>query len=213
MDTVPPYPEEVTTGDPASSVGVVTLWTRQERILRGLPRELYAACGNLYSVWGISLLVQSIIARPTIRYLVVCGVDFAESGRALVALCEHGVTADGNIVGTDTRLTVDAPVVARFRQQVTLVDLRGCTRAAEVAAAIRALPAGPLLAEATGRGGATVPRAARAAGGGGVSGRRAAPAAANHTTLQPDPRGNFLIAVGGGEIVAAHATTIGGPTG
>src|SRR5262249_54962239 len=33
------------------------------------------------------------------------------------------------------------------------------------------------------------------------------------TALQPDPRGNFLIAVAAGEIVAAHATTTGGPTG
>src|SRR3954452_7642740 len=106
METVPPYPEEVTIGDPGSPVGLVTLWTRQERILSEVPRELYAACGNLYSVWGISVLVQSIIARPTIRYLVVCGVDFAQSGRALVALCEHGLTDDGTIVGTDTQLTV-----------------------------------------------------------------------------------------------------------
>src|SRR5436305_2273321 len=111
MDIVPPYPEEVTTGDPASPVGLVTLWTRQDRILRGVPRELYAACGNLYSVWGISLLVQSIVACPTIRYLVVCGVDFADSGRALVALCQDGVTADGNIMGTDIHLTVDATAI------------------------------------------------------------------------------------------------------
>src|SRR5258705_9166151 len=106
MEAVPPYPAEVTVGDPTSPVGLVTLWTRQERILRGVPRELYAACGNLYSVWGISVLVESIVARPTIRYLVVCGVDFADSGRALVALCADGVTADGNIVGTDAHLAV-----------------------------------------------------------------------------------------------------------
>jgi tetrahydromethanopterin S-methyltransferase subunit A len=29
----------------------------------------------------------------------------------------------------------------------------------------------------------------------------------------PDPRGNFLIALEGGQLVAAHATTTGGPTG
>jgi hypothetical protein len=282
MDTVPPYPVEVTPGDPASPVGIVTLWTRQERILRGLPRELYAACGNLYSVWGISLLVQSILARPTIRYLVVCGVDFADSGKALVALCEHGLAADGKVVGTDTRLDVDATAVARFREQVALIDLRGCTRTAEVAAAIRALPAAPPAAGRVRRPAAASPRSpwpepasltavgaapsspaatggdagdaepeaaaeadvpyaegvARDAVGetaapgaegqrpaGRATGQAAAPAACSPgspTTkapgraaarLEPDPLGNFLIAVGAGEIVAAHATTTGGPTG
>jgi hypothetical protein len=259
MDTAPAYPEEVTAGDPASPVAIVTLWTRQERILRGVPRELYAACGNLYSVWGIGLLVQSIVARPTIRYLVVCGVDFADSGRALVALCEQGLTADGTIVGTDTRLAVDATTVDRFRRQVTLVDLRGCTRAAEVAAVIRALPGVTPAAGAAGLSGPTGPRSSGAVGiaedvGRGASAaahvaaagapaadaapssatpaegprrddsQRAAdagsagpsiviPASRSRTALQPDPRGNFLIAVAAGEIVAAHATTTGGPTG
>src|SRR5689334_9463986 len=59
-----PYPDEVTLGDAASPVGLCTLWTRQERILRGVPPALYAVCGNLYSLWGISLLVRSMLARP-----------------------------------------------------------------------------------------------------------------------------------------------------
>src|SRR4051812_39496325 len=98
------YPEEVSPGDPASPVGLCTLWTRQERILRGVPRELYAACGNLYSIWGISVLVSSLVAHPSIRYLVVCGVDFAESGQALVSLVRHGLGPGGVIVGTEHRL-------------------------------------------------------------------------------------------------------------
>ena len=142
MAEAPPFPEEVTVGDPASPVAICTLWTRQERILRGVPRELYAACGNLYSLWGISLLVRSVLARPTLRYLVVCGIDYADTGRALVALVEQGLAPDGAIPGTDARLdaALAAVGVARFREQVTLVDLRGCTDAARVAAAIRALP-------------------------------------------------------------------------
>src|ERR671933_1909390 len=94
MDATAPIPDEVTLGNPASPVGLCTLWTRQERILRSVPPDLYAVCGNLYSLWGINLLVRSVLARPTIRYLVVCGIDFADSGRALVALVEEGTTPE-----------------------------------------------------------------------------------------------------------------------
>src|SRR5581483_1304352 len=99
--------EELVLGDPASPVGLCTLWTRQERILRGVPRELYAVCGNLYSLWGISLLIRGVLARPTLRYLVVCGVDYADTGRALVALAAQGLASDGTLPGTAARLADD----------------------------------------------------------------------------------------------------------
>ncbi|HLH27253.1 MAG TPA: DUF4346 domain-containing protein [Chloroflexota bacterium] len=236
-----PLPEDVTLGDPASPVGLCTLWTRQERILRGVPRELYALCGNLYSLWGISLLVRSMLAQPTLRYLVLCGVDYAATGRALVALVAHGLAADGTIPGTEARLAEDLDVaaLARFRAQVTVVDLRGCTDAARVAAVIRALPpapprgAAPILvpdgwtpqeaasplpgspcaAPSEAGAGPLEPAPPRTAGprGGALStvGETGEPPG----RFVPDPRGNFLIAVGGGEIVAAHATTKGGPSG
>ncbi|HZU05857.1 MAG TPA: DUF4346 domain-containing protein [Chloroflexota bacterium] len=193
-----PYPEGVTLGDPASPVGICTLWTRQERILRGVPRELYAACGNLYSLWGISLLVRSVLARPTLRYLVLCGVDYADTGHALVALVEQGLAPDGTIPGTEARLDadLDPAAVERFRRQLTLVDLRGCTDPARVAAAIRALPPpadGPRVLVPEGW---------------------SPPARAPSTSRwQPDPCGNFLIQIEGDRLVAVHATTASGPTG
>lgn len=256
-----PYPDEVTLGDAASPVGLCTLWTRQERILRGVPRELYAACGNLYSLWGISLLVRGVLARPTLRYLVLCGIDYAGTGRALVTLAREGVALDGTIPGTDVRLADDVNVaaVARFRQQVAIVDLRGCTDGGRVAVAIRALapppiwdqPA-PILVPAGWTPTEAVPLAARDSGGetappsppntgGGQDAVLAARAGSVERAVgesdlarQPaqqasrpsqiggsggrggfeaDPAGNFLIAVGEGRIVAAHATTVGGPTG
>jgi hypothetical protein len=280
-----PYPDEVTPGDPTSPVGLCTLWTPQERVLRGVPRELYALCGNLYSLWGISVLVRGVLARPTLRYLVVCGVDYADTGRALVALMVQGLTADGTLPGTTVHLAddLDAAALGRFRAQVSVVDLRGCTDAARVAAAIRDLPPRPPLGTAissrllaagwtpppltapvaapqaaasaspTAEGTPTLPASPRAArprqvGDATVSPDATSPVAASAQAppasssgdrdsasprvadprpgdtagqsvsqadgrFQPDPRGNFLIAVGGGQIVAAHATTLGGPTG
>src|SRR5689334_6915611 len=105
-------PTEVTAGDPASPVGLCTLWTPQERILAAVPRELYALCGNLYSRWGINLLVRSMLGRPRLRLLVVCGVDFADSGAALVALVERGLDVAGAVAGTDLRLEPDLDATA-----------------------------------------------------------------------------------------------------
>jgi hypothetical protein len=205
-----PYPDEVTLGDPASPVGLCTLWSRQERILRAVPRELYAACGNLYSLWGINVLIRSVLARPSLRYLVLCGVDYAGTGAALLALAEQGPGPDGALPGTDARLDVDldAAAVARFRQQVTLVDLRGCTDGARIAETIRELlgSGGPAPSPpAMERGKPTsssYPPSLTGKGGWG-----------DGSAWTPDPRGNFLIALEDGQLVASHATTTGGPTG
>src|SRR5262245_17208036 len=182
-----PYPDEVTLGDPASPVGICTLWSRQERILRALPRELYAACGNLYSLWGISILIRSFLARPSLRYLVLCGIDYAGTGAALLALAQQGPGPDGALPGTDAHLDadLDAAAVARFHQQVTLVDLRGCTDGARVAATIRDL----LASGAPDRPSRTSHTMARS--------RRAV-----RSSWTPDPRGNFLIALEDGQLVA-----------
>jgi hypothetical protein len=241
-------PTEVTAGDPASPVGLCTLWTPQERILAAVPRELYALCGNLYSRWGINLLVRSVLGRPQLRLLVVCGVDFADSGEALVALVEHGLDAAGAVAGTDLHLEpdLDAVAVAAFCAQVDLLDLRGWTRGADVAAAIPATLATarqggrvirPTAAEtdddaarttAAGndvRGAARAPRVqpmAAAAEPPGTPARVVATGAGSTAaegtgqisapTFHPDPLGNFLIAVAGGEIVASHLAADGGPS-
>jgi hypothetical protein len=144
-----------------------------------------------------------------------------------------------------------------------LVDLRGCTRPEQVAAAIRALPpdppegprivqpegwtappldpgdapaSGPHSAESASLGEqAAEPASGPCALQSALPAARAAPGdepTSATTPLEPspadaprpprpaptggfeaDPRGNLLIAVSGGEIVAAHATTEGGPTG
>jgi len=205
-----PLPPEVTLGNPHSPVGLVTLWTPQERILAGVPRELYAACGNLYSLWGIRLLLDNVLAHPTLRYLVVCGVDYTGTGRALVALAAEGLPPTGTLPGTDPPLALDAAAVERFRRQVTVVDLRGCTDPARIAAAIHALPppdasaaAGPVL----------VPEGWAPAALDAPTTSPAEPASSGGGRWAPDPLGNFLIAVAHDQIVVAHTTTTGGPTG
>jgi hypothetical protein len=221
-----PYPDEVTLGDPTSPVGLCTLWSRQERILRAVPRELYAACGNLYSLWGINVLIRSVLARPTLRYLVLCGIDYAGTGAALLALAEQGPGPDGALTGTDARLDpdLDAATVARFRQQITLVDLRGCTDGARVAERIRELVGSvgptPPFPMGEGRGddrGEGAPASRQEVGNrpwpSTPPSRRAKAGRVARSSWSPDPGGNFLIALEDAQLVATHATTTGGPTG
>ncbi len=107
--------------------------------------------------------------------------------------------------------------MARFRAQVTAVDLRGCTSGERVAAVIRALPTEPGPGPAVIRPAGAAPRAApgtqEQAGRQAAEARPRRPPGPGAARFQPDPLGNFLIAVGNGEIVAAHATTTAGPSG
>ena len=57
-------------------------------------------------------LVRGVLARPTLRYLVVCGVDYAETGRAPVALVASGLVADGTLPGSTARLADDLDAAA-----------------------------------------------------------------------------------------------------
>lgn len=79
-------------GNPASSVGIVTLWTLKAKAAARLDPSDYAAIGQLYSpTQGLDYLVRNLLANPSIRYLVVAGHDLSGSGRALRDFFERGV--------------------------------------------------------------------------------------------------------------------------
>src|SRR5512144_474221 len=79
-------------GNPASPVGVVTLWTLKAKVAARLDPADYAAVGQLYSpTQGLDYLVRNLLANPSIRYLVLTGHDLSGSGTALRDLFERGV--------------------------------------------------------------------------------------------------------------------------
>jgi len=79
-------------GNPASNVGIVTLWTLKAKVAARLDPSDYAAIGQLYSpTQGLDYLVRNLLANPSIRYLVVAGHDLSGSGRALCDFFERGV--------------------------------------------------------------------------------------------------------------------------
>lgn len=69
------YSERLKIGNPKSPVAILTLWDEPEAVVKKLDPKLYAVAGALRSRRGISFLLRNILARPTIRYLLICGRD------------------------------------------------------------------------------------------------------------------------------------------
>lgn len=116
--------------NPLAPVALSVLWRRMDTIVPRLTepqRRGLVAVGNLYSKDGINLMLRNILAKPTIRRVLVTGPDLSGSGDALLKLVRDGVGEDRTIVGTigakvDREISDDA--IARFRANVDVVDLR-----------------------------------------------------------------------------------------
>ena len=87
-------------GNPASSVGVITLWTVKAKVAAQLDPSDYAAIGQLFSpTQGIDYLVRNLLANPSVRHLVLTGHDLSGSGVALQDFFRHGVEAGRTSLG------------------------------------------------------------------------------------------------------------------
>jgi tetrahydromethanopterin S-methyltransferase subunit A len=80
---------------------------------------------------GIERMVTTLLERPRIRFLIVCGADRRGpyQAQALQALFTNGLESDGRIAGARGRRarlpTLTAEHIDAVRQQVRLVDLVG----------------------------------------------------------------------------------------
>jgi thymidylate synthase len=146
--TWPPFfAQSLALGSPDSGVGLCLLWTPQDRVLPALDSADYAVAGNLYSRDGVSFLIRTILARPTIRTILLCGKDATSSGATLVALMRDGLDDDGRVSGEGTRLHAEIPreAVELLRRSVTIHDARDTMRPEAIATLLRQLrrPAEP----------------------------------------------------------------------
>ena len=77
---------------------------------------------------GFEKIIWNIVGNPNIRYLVLAGPESEghRTGEALKALFANGIDEKGRILGTEAAsavlYNVPCEVVARFLDQVTLVD-------------------------------------------------------------------------------------------
>ena len=131
---------QIIVGNLESPVAITTLWTNKEPIANQIgDKRLYCAVGTLYNrKVGIDLLVRNLLARPTIRNLIICGHDRARSGEALIKFFRHGfkrgVDGNGNpkwIIDLSDGdygvidIEVEEEMLHLLRKNVTFLDFRG----------------------------------------------------------------------------------------
>jgi tetrahydromethanopterin S-methyltransferase subunit A len=141
----PPQPGEYIVGNPAGSVAICTLSNRD------LPQELIAATGPDLAIAGrcdtenigIEKVVLNLIANSHIRWLLLCGVEAPghRAADAFLQLKERGVDANMRVLESAAWRPVLRNLtlleVARFREQVELINLIGVTAVDEIVKAGR----------------------------------------------------------------------------
>jgi tetrahydromethanopterin S-methyltransferase subunit A len=136
----PPYPGEYIVGNPAGSVAICTLSNRE------LPSKLIAAVGADLAIAGrcdtenigIEKVVLNLLANPHVRWLVLCGVEAVghRAADAFLRLKERGVDANMRVLEAASWRPVLKNLtlfdVARFREQIEIVNLIGVTAVSEI---------------------------------------------------------------------------------
>ncbi len=96
------FSDLVSVGNPFASVGIVTLWTKKEFILKHLDSQHYALVGQLYSRdEGFNGVLRNCLANKAIRHLIIIGIDLNGSGKALLSFFSNGVGADHAVLGVE----------------------------------------------------------------------------------------------------------------
>lgn len=135
------YSDTVHISNKDSSVAIVCLWTKKERLMEKLNHNSYCFLGQLYSKeYGLLILLRNLLANPHIHHLVVTGIDLNDSSTGLVNFFEKGINSEGFIDGTEVAIDkkITPEHIAAIRKRITLHDLRDRT-AQEVNEYVKAL--------------------------------------------------------------------------
>src|SRR6516162_2465056 len=141
----PPHPGEYIVGNPTASVAICTLSSRE------LPPKLIAAVGSDLAIAGrcdienigVEKVVLNLLANSNIRWLVLCGVEAPahRAADAFLRLKERGVDANMRVLEAASWRPVLKNLtllhVARFREQIEIVNLIGVTVVSEIVIAAR----------------------------------------------------------------------------
>jgi tetrahydromethanopterin S-methyltransferase subunit A len=136
----PPHPGEYIVGNPVGSVAICTLSNRE------LPQKLVAAVGPDLAIAGrcdtenigIEKVVLNLLANSHIRWLLLCGVEAPghRAADAFLQLKERGVDANMRVLESASWRPVLRNLtlfeVARFREQIELVNLIGVTAVSKI---------------------------------------------------------------------------------
>jgi len=114
------------------------------------PKDMVAIWGQHKTEnLGIEKIMANVISNPNIRYLIICGEEVRghKSGNSLMALHENGIDDNGRIIGAKGAVpyieNLPAEAIARFREQVEIIDMIGVTSAHEILAKVKQLAYSP----------------------------------------------------------------------
>ena len=93
--------ENLVLGNPDSEIVIATLWTPTKKITDELDSNSFCVAGQLYSKEGINFIIRNILAKPSIRYLIICGTELSGSGKVLADFFEKGVDEENMVIGND----------------------------------------------------------------------------------------------------------------
>jgi len=108
--------KEVVLGNLGSMIGVATLWYPRNRFSQEVLGDLMnnvAVVGNLYSIYGIGILIRNFLANPNLRYLIVSGTELGKSRGAL-----ENLSTDFSILPS---IYLSEEQVKRFLDQVKII--------------------------------------------------------------------------------------------
>jgi tetrahydromethanopterin S-methyltransferase subunit A len=143
----PPVVGEYSVLDKAAPIAVTTLASVQlaEELAHRKPKGLAIAGKTETENIGIDKVIKNIVTSPTIRYLIIAGIEPKGhfTGKTLLALGENGVDENGRVIGSPGKRpvlrNVSAPEIQAFREQVQLIDMLGCESADAIGAKIEEL--------------------------------------------------------------------------
>jgi tetrahydromethanopterin S-methyltransferase subunit A len=149
----PPYAGDYLVGNPNASVAVCTLSSRD------LPAAILEAGHHHVAITGrcdtenigVEKVVLNILADPAIRWLVLCGIEAQghRTGNAFLHLKARGVDANMRVLESASwrpilkNLTLAD--VARFREQIEVIDLIGNTDVPTILKALQECAAKPVV--------------------------------------------------------------------
>lgn len=143
----PPVVGEYFVLDKATPVAVSTLASVQlaEELAHREPNGLAIVGKTETENIGIDKVIKNIVTSPTIRYLIIAGIEPKGhlAGKTLLALVENGVDDNGRVIGSPGKRpvlrNVSASEIQAFREQVQMVDMIGCENPDEISAKIEEL--------------------------------------------------------------------------
>lgn len=129
------FTDNLVQGNPKSEAAIVTLWTPVKNITDKIDSSLFCLAGQLYSKDGVNYILRNILANPKIRYIIVCGRELSESGKALVNFFEKGIDEDYRIIGVESAQIdreISKEAMELIRREIKIENLIGISDAGKI---------------------------------------------------------------------------------